>query len=156
MKKLLTVSTALLALLMFNGCVSGSPEHYEELTAEEHASLVNSAKVLILQSKLVPAHLQQSFVRISPQERIIYNGDKHGKASLRWEIYENRPRSGQKITQKDINPYWITAQATGNLLNPQWQVSQAQSMVPQKLAPGQSRNGGRQVRSVRYKSGGSR
>ena len=156
MKKLLTISTALLVLLLFNGCISNSPEHYEELTADEHAALVNSAKVLILQSKLVPAHLQQSFIRVAPEERIIYNGDKRGKASLRWEIYENRPRAGQKITQKDINPYWITAQATGNLLDPQWQVSQAQSAVPQKFAPGQNRNGSRQVRSVRYRSGGGR
>lgn len=107
-------------LLTAGGCATRA-EYYEELTEEEHKELLNNARSLALRGKAVPPHLHGVFKEIAPHERIVYTGNKRGKASFRWEIYENV--SGKRITQEDINPYWIMVYATGNLRDPKWKLT---------------------------------
>jgi len=109
------------AMLPGMGCISGPAEYYEELTVDEQRELLNDARGLAMRSKAVPAHLQTVFKELTPYTRIVYSGNKRGKATFRWEIYENV--SGKRITQQDINPYWIMVYATGNLRDPQWKLS---------------------------------
>ena len=150
MKKIFYLAAA---LVLLTGCVAKGPEHYEELSEKERAALLHTARALALRSNAVPAHLQSAFVKLAPYERIVYDGNKHGKASFRWEIYEKR-RTGRRLTQKDVNPYWVMVYATGDLQDPAWKLSHAnQSDLnesapnrPQRLAPGRSRP----VRQVRY------
>ena len=140
-------------LVLFAGCVAKSPEHYEELSEKERTALQHTARALALRGNAVPLHLQSAFAKLAPYERIVYDGDKHGKATFRWEIYEKR-RSGSRLTQKDVNPYWVMVYAIGDLQDPSWKLSHANQgdiaeSVPQyqrRTAPGRSRP----VRQVRY------
>ena len=142
------------AVMLLAGCVSRGPEHYEELSEKERSALLHTARALALRGDAVPGHLRNAFVKLAPHERIVYDGDKHGKASFRWEIYEKR--NGGKLTQQDINPYWVMIYAVGDLRDPSWKLSHAnQGGINQgnnnqlRQYPG-SRN--RQVRQVRYKN----
>ena len=145
----------LFVVLFAAGCTAVSPEYFEELSGEERAALLRSAKIMALQSKTaVPAHLRTVFAELAPYERIVYDGNKHGKASFRWEIYEN-PANSERLTQKDINPYWIMVYAMGDLLDPRWKLSHAnEDLQPVAAAgqqPGNQPNRSRKVRQVRYK-----
>ena len=122
MKKFLMLFAALF-MLCLAGCQT-SPEYFEELSHEELNVLRNAARMLALKGNAVPAHVQAVFVEMQPYERIIYDGDKHGKASFRWEIYDV-PADMQQLTQKDINPYWVMVYATGDLTDPKWQLTHA-------------------------------
>lgn len=106
--------------IFFCGCAT-NPEYYEELTEQESKVLVESARQLALSSNRIPAHLQGVFMELAPYQRILYNGSKRGKATFRWEIYENRVNEKQ-ITQRDINPFWINVYATGDLRDPEWKL----------------------------------
>ena len=140
-------------LMLFAGCATKGPEHYEELTEKERTALLHSARALALRGNAVPLHLQNAFAKLAPYERIVYDGNKHGKASFRWEIYEKR-RTGGRLTQKDVNPYWIMVYAIGDLQDPSWKLSHANQgeltesapQQPRRRAPGRSRP----VRQVRY------
>ena len=80
---------------------------------------VFSSWALALRSNAVPGHLREAFLKLTPYERIVYDGNKHGKAAYRWEIYENR-NPGKRIAQRDINPYWVMVYAIGDLRDPAW------------------------------------
>ena len=153
MNKILLICTG--AVLLLAGCVSRGPEHYEELSEKERSALQHTARALALRSDVVPQHLRNAFMKLAPHERITYDGNKHGKASFRWEIYEKRNHNN-KLTQKDINPYWVMVYAIGDLRDPSWKLSHAnQGMIkPQTpgnlMVPGNNRS--RQVRQVRYKN----
>ena len=155
--------------LLLSGCTT-SPEYFEELNAAEQTQLVHSARVLALQAKAVPEHLQAVFAELAPYQRIVYDGNKRGKASLRWEIYES-PANADRLTQKDINPYWVMVYATGDLTDPEWKITHAnenpnlpgpddirrmqrQQQQRQQTAPRSNEarpNGGRRVHQVKYK-----
>ena len=140
-------------LMLLAGCVANGPEHYEELTEKERTALQHTARALALRGNVVPLHLQNAFAKLAPYERIVYDGDKHGKATFRWEIYEKR-RSGGRLTQRDVNPYWIMVYAIGDLRDPSWKLSHAKpgnssentSDRPRRLTSPRSRP----VRQVRY------
>ena len=120
----LSVIAMFSALLMtLTGCVT-PPEYYEELTEAEQKQLLHSARVLALQGKAVPDHLRAVFAELKPYQRIVYYGNKKVKASFRWEIYENYSENN-RVTQKDINPYWVMVYATGDLTDPKWQLTHA-------------------------------
>ncbi len=123
-------------LLFAAGCRGTGPEHFEELNDAERAGLVRDAKLLALQAKAVPDDLRGVFAEISPHERIIYDGDKHGRAAYRWEIYESAPE-GRRITQKDVNPYWVMVYAEGDLRDPAWKLTHAEmdGVLPPGLKP---------------------
>ena len=106
MKKIFSFLTAITLAAVVSGCVSSSPEYYEELTEKERLGLQHTARALALRSNAVPEHLKSAFMKLTPLERITYNGNKHGKATFRWEIYEKR-RANARLTQKDVNPYWV-------------------------------------------------
>lgn len=153
MNKFLLICTG--AVMLLAGCVSRSPEHYEELSEKERSALLHTARALALRGDAVPPHLKSAFVKLAPHERIIYNGDKHGKAAFRWEIYEKRS-SSNKITQKDVNPYWVMIYAIGDLRDPAWKLTHANQGDIKKNSqfnPAQSNSfRGRQFRHVRYKN----
>lgn len=158
MKRLFELLWVLCAALLLSGCAVGQPEYFDELTEEERLTLIRNAKVVALQRNAVPAHLQGVFSELSPSERIVYTGNKEGKATFRWEIYES-PANANRLTQKDINPYWVTVYAIGDLLDPDWKLRHAREdknfstmQLPQRQ---KSRpvnpNGSRPVNEVRYK-----
>ena len=152
MKKIFSFLTAITLAAVVNGCVSSSPEYYEELTEKEHAALQHTARALALRSNAVPGHLQNAFMKLAPLERIIYDGDKRGKASFRWEIYEKR-RTGVRLTQKDINPYWVIVYAIGDLRDPSWKLSHANQGTLQPASAVQPDKQQKwQVNRVRYKN----
>lgn len=136
MKKLYLMLLAAVVLPVMNGCVSSSPEYFEELTTAEQTQLLNSAKVLALQGKAVPEHLQGVFMELVPYQRIVYDGNKHGKATFRWEIYDSLQGKGKKVTQKDVNPYWVMVYAIGDLTgDPDWKLSHAHEDENLQTAP---------------------
>ena len=119
--KILWPVTALVLICGVFGCGSGAPEYYRELSEEERAALEESARKLVLQSNVVPEHLRPIFREIRGHERIVYTGDRRGKAEYRWEIYDNP--SGSRLTQKDINPFWVRVYAEGDLRDPSWKMT---------------------------------
>ena len=124
-KKLcLRLTVVLLMVLFAGGCTAVSPEYFEELSEEELTELRRNAKVLALQGKAVPEHLQGVFAELAAHERILYDGHKSGKATFRWEIYEV-PKNANRLTQKDINPYWVIVYAIGDLRDPEWKLIHA-------------------------------
>ena len=140
--------------ILLNGCASSSPEYFEELNEKEHAALLHTARALALRSNAVPAHLHNAFIKLAPHERIVYDGSKHGKASFRWEIYEKRNQNN-RLTQKDVNPYWVMAYAIGDLRDPAWKLTHAnqdsagsEAVTPARQMPAR----GRHIRQVRYKN----
>lgn len=143
------------AVLLLAGCVSRGPEHYEELDENERTALLHTARALALRGDAVPAHLRNAFVKLSPHERIVYNGDKRGKASFRWEIYEKR-RTGGKLTQQDVNPYWVMVYAIGDLRDPSWKLSHANqpgiNTEKSNYRTRQPYDNRRPVRHVQYKN----
>ena len=98
MKILLRIGMLAAAVLAAAGCLSGGPENYRELSEEERVALENSARLLVIQSKVVPEHLRNVFAEIPGHERIVYTGDRAGRAEYRWEIYDSP--AGGKITQR--------------------------------------------------------
>ena len=158
MKKLFGYLFLTLLSLILSGCASSSPEYYEELSETERISLQHAARALALRGNAVPGHLRNAFVKLSPYERIVYDGDKRGKATYRWEIYENRA-SGKNIRQEDINPYWVMVYAIGDLRDPSWKLNHANEDRSVDNAPVVSPGGTmpfdgsrpRQIRKVRYK-----
>ena len=165
MKKWCWFLSGVMGLLLLTGCVSTSPEYFDELTPAEQAELLNSARVLALQGKAVPAHLQGVFLELTPHQRIVYDGNKHGKASFRWEIYDSPRRKGNsRITEKDVNPYWVMVYAIGDLTDPQWKLTHAREDETLQDAPQPPRRGDssgrpaekrsrpRQFQEVRYKN----
>lgn len=158
MNKIFSFSVAAIMVACLSGCVSSSPEYYEELSESERSSLQHAARALALRGNAVPNHLRNAFVKLSPYERIVYDGDKRGKATYRWEIYENRT-PGKNIGQQDINPYWVMVYAIGDLRDPSWKLNHANEDRSMNNAPA-IRPGGampfegnrpRQIRKVRYK-----
>ncbi len=123
LKNMLLMLFAAANILLAGGCVS-SPEYYEELTEKEQKQLLLSARTLALQGKAVPERYQALFMELPPYQRIVYDGNKHGKATFRWEMYGNKTKRST-ITQQDINPYWVMVYATGDLTDPKWQLTHA-------------------------------
>ena len=154
MNKIFSFLAMIMLAAVVSGCASSSPEYYEELTEKERSALLHSARALALRANAVPGHLRNAFVKLAPHERIVYDGDKHGKASFRWEIYEKR-RAGARLTQEDVNPYWVMVYAVGDLRDPAWKLTHANQgeLESRQQAPGFSpfRNS-RQVRQVRYRN----
>lgn len=124
MKKLFLCLLSAAGIVLAGGCAS-SPEYYEELTPAEQKQLLHSARTLALRGKAVPDRMLGVFSDFVPYQRIVYDGNKRGKATFRWEIYDV-PRNARKLTQKDINPYWIMVYATGDLTDPKWQLTHAE------------------------------
>lgn len=144
----IAVLAATLAVL--TGCRSTGPENYRELTEEERVKLEYSARLLVMQSRVVPEHLRAVFAEIPGHERIVYTGDRKGRAEYRWEIYDSP--AGNMVTQKDVNPFWVRVYAEGDLTEPKWKMTHSQDWTP----PGAARSGGRmpgsrQGDSVRYR-----
>lgn len=139
MKKLWLLSGAVFAMIMMlSGCISISSEYYEELTPAEERSLLLGARKLALQGKAVPPHMLALFMDKEPSRRIVYDGDKYGKATFRWELYD-MPKNPRRITQKDINPYWIMVYAIGDLRDPEWKLTFAREnpALQNRLTPPQ-------------------
>ncbi len=149
--------TAVLGVFL-SGCAGSSPEYYEELSETERAALQHAARALALRGSAVPGHLREAFLKLTPYERIVYDGNKHGKAFYRWEIYENR-NPGKRIAQRDINPYWVMVYAIGDLRDPAWKLNHAnqelssgRAAAPQQSSPATPGAGRpRQIKQVRYK-----
>lgn len=157
MKTMLILSGAVIAMiLMLSGCISSSAEYYEELTPSEEQSLVLGARKLALQGKAVPPHMMALFMDKAPSRRIVYDGDKYGKATFRWELYDT-PKNPRRITQKDINPHWIMVIATGDLRDPEWKLTfarenpdlQTRLTPPQRNQQSDPRYQQRQRRQIR-------
>lgn len=145
----------MLVSILAGGCLATAPEYYEELDEKERIALRNNAKILAIKGKAVPEHLQAVFLELAPYERIIYEGNKRGRATFRWEIYENSG-NGRRITQKDINPYWVMVYANGNLRDPDWKLTHArENLLPTGAATSPKRSKqpapGRKNHQVRYK-----
>ena len=122
MKGGLRIGLAVLGLTaVLTGCRSGGPENYRELSDEERVKLERSARILVMQSKAVPEHLRSIFAEIPGHERIVYTGDRTGRAEYRWEIYDSP--AGPRITQKDVNPFWVRVYAEGDLRDPSWKMT---------------------------------
>jgi hypothetical protein len=138
MKKIGFFVCALAAVLALSGCAT-APEYYEELTEAEQKQLLHSARVLALKSNAVPEHMKGVFPELNPYQRINYTGNKEGKAIFRWEIYEN-PANDRRLTQKDINPYWVMVYAAGDLTDPEWKVTHAQETPGLQTAPNTNNN----------------
>ena len=145
MKKFLMLLAAA-AMLSLAGCYS-TPEYFDELSHEELNVLRNAARMLAIKGNAVPEHVQMVFVEMQPYERIVYDGDKHGKATFRWEIYDV-PENMQQLTQKDVNPYWVMVYATGDLRDPQWKLTHAHETP---IAP-EPRSNGNSVPPARVRS----
>ena len=149
----IAVFAAVLAALA--GCRSTGPENYRELSEEERVKLEYSARLLVMQSKVVPAHLRSVFAEIPGHERIVYTGDRAGRAEYRWEIYDSP--AGSKVTQKDVNPFWVRVYAEGDLTAPKWKMTHSQDWTaPGKSTEGRPQRGtrmpgARQGDSVRYR-----
>lgn len=158
MKKISGWLLTFASVLLLAGCASPRSEYFDELTEDERQTLIRNAKVVALQRKAVPEHLQGVFSELAPSERIVYTGNKEGKATFRWEIYES-PANANRLTQKDINPYWVTVYAIGDLRDPDWKLRHAredQTLSDQPLPQRQkvrpvNPNGSRPVNEVRYK-----
>lgn len=135
------------------GCRSGDAAYYRELSDPQRAELEKSAKLLVLQSKAVPEHLRAVFEELPGHERIVYTGDCRGRAEYRWEIYESS--GGARISQKDVNPFWIRVYAEGDLLHPEWKMACSGPGVPASGKPPTSGDRSGQARptqnSVRYR-----
>ena len=123
MKKFFLFLFSTASLIIAGGCVS-SPEYYTELTEAEQKQLLYSAKKLALQGNAVPDRMLLVFKEVEPFQRIVYDGNKHGKATFRWELYDT-PENVRKLTQKDVNPYWVMVYAIGDLTDPKWQLTHA-------------------------------
>ena len=123
MKNFFLLLLSVASLIIAGGCVS-SPEYYTELTEAEQKQLLYSARALALQGNAVPERMKMVFKELEPFQRIIYNGNKRGKATFRWEIYDI-PENVRKLTQKDVNPYWVMVYAIGDLTDPKWQLTHA-------------------------------
>lgn len=159
MKGGLRIGLAVLGLTaVLTGCRSGGPENYRELSDEERVKLERSARILVMQSKAVPEHLRSIFAEIPGHERIVYTGDRTGRAEYRWEIYDSP--AGPRITQKDVNPFWVRVYAEGDLTAPQWKLTYSQDWEPpagaRETGSGNSRRGrrapgGRPGDSVQYR-----
>ena len=151
MKKILVKFSVLLlaAATLLTGCAT-TPEYYEELSEAESAALLKQARKLALSSNRIPGHLQAVFMELPPYVRVLYDGSKHGKATFRWEIYENRQNTKQ-ITQRDINPFWINVYAIGDLTDPQWKMFCSQEDHSQKNAAESAPPRNRRGQRVRYK-----
>lgn len=153
MKKLCLLLTVLLLNFLPSGCTSSRPEYFEELTEVERANLLRNARIIALQGKAMPEHLRGVFVELAPYERIVYDGNKRGKATFRWEIYENTGNR-RRITQKDVNPYWIMVYAFGDLRDPEWKLSHAQETAQLQIVndpSGSTPNRPAPAQRVRYK-----
>ena len=134
---------ALTALALMAGCRSGGAENYRELSDAERIELELSARNLVIQSKVVPEHLRSVFAEIPGHERIVYSGDKAGRAEYRWEIYDSP--AGSKMTQKDVNPFWVRVFAEGDLTRPKWKLTHSRDWTP----PGAGSSGGQPRRERR-------
>ena len=141
--------------IILSGCAATSPEYYEELNEKERAALLHTARALALRGDAVPTHLRNAFVKLAPHERIVYDGNKRGKAAFRWEIYERKTQNS-RLTQRDVNPYWVMVYAIGDLRDPAWKLSHAnqdgvvnndQQTPPQRQTPQRSHK----IQQVRYK-----
>ena len=122
MKKFTSLLAILLFTVLFTGCLATRSEYIDELTPAEEANLELGARKLALQGKAVPNHMLSLFMESKPSRRIVYDGNKSGKATFRWELYD-MPKNPRRITQKDINPHWVMVSATGNLRDPDWKLS---------------------------------
>ena len=123
MQKIFLFLLGIASLIFAGGCVS-SPEYYTELTDAEQKQLLYSARALALQGNAIPERMLLVFKEVEPFQRIVYNGNKRGKATFRWELYDT-PENVRKLTQKDVNPYWVMVYAIGDLTDPQWQLTHA-------------------------------
>ena len=154
MRKLTGLLAALLLTVLLNGCASTQSEYFEELTAVEETNLELGARKLALQGKAVPEHMLSLFMETKPSRRIVYEGNKSGKATFRWELYD-MPKNPRRITQKDINPHWIVVYAIGNLRDPEWKLAFAQEnnalqmVSPDQLMPEQPRSPAKTGRPAR-------
>lgn len=122
MKKFTSLLAILLFTVLFTGCLATRNEYIDELTPAEEANLELGARKLALQGKAVPNHMLSLFMESKPSRRIVYDGNKSGKATFRWELYD-MPKNPRRITQKDINPHWVMVSATGDLRDPDWKLS---------------------------------
>ena len=122
MKKFTSLLAILLFTVLFTGCLATRSEYIDELTPTEEANLELGARTLALQGKAVPNHMLSLFMESKPSRRIVYDGNKSGKATFRWELYD-MPKNPRRITQKDINPHWVMVSATGDLRDPDWKLS---------------------------------
>ncbi len=122
MKKFTSLLAILLFTVLFTGCLATRSEYIDELTPAEEANLELGARKLALQGKAVPNHMLSLFMESKPSRRIVYDGNKSGKATFRWELYD-MPKNPRRITQKDINPHWVMVSATGDLRDPDWKLS---------------------------------
>ena len=151
---ILSVLLPAVMAVLSSGCMATAPEYYEELTDKERTVLINNARILALKGNAVPAHLQNVFMELAPYTRIVYEGNKRGRASFRWEIYESSGNS-RRITQKDINPYWVMVYATGNLRDPDWKLSHAREnpalLNPPAAGRDAAKRGNRSGSKVQYK-----
>ena len=145
MKKITGLLTALVLTVLLNGCISSQSEYFEELTPTEEKTLLLGARKLALQGKAVPEHMLSLFMEKEPARRIVYEGNKSGKATFRWELYD-MPKNPKRITQKDINPHWIVVYAIGDFRDPEWKLAFAQTgktlqmASPDQLAPERPRS----------------
>ena len=140
MRKLTGLMIALMLTALLNGCASTQSEYFDELTAIEETNLELGARKLALQGKAVPDHLLSLFMETKPSRRIIYDGDKSGKATFRWELYD-MPKNPNRITQKDINPHWVMVYAIGDLHDPEWKLSFARETAALRIPkPNQNQN----------------
>lgn len=159
MKNIFSLLVFSVLCIILNGCAATSPEHYEELTEKECTALRHAARALALRGNAVPEHLRNAFIKLAPLERIVYDGNKHGKASYRWEIYEKRSQN-KRLQQKDVNPYWVMVYAIGDLRDPSWKLSHTNqnsmnnmnNMNNNQQSPARRQypQRSRQVRQVRY------
>ena len=148
MKRIRLMSAvALTALALLAGCRSGGSENYRELSDAERIDLELSARKLVMQARVVPEHLRGVFAEIPGHERIVYTGDKAGRAEYRWEIYDSP--AGNRITQKDVNPFWVRVYAEGDLTSPKWKMTHSQDWTP----PRAGASGAQQPRRVRRMPG---
>ena len=122
MKKFTSLLAILLFTVLFTGCLATRSEYIDELTPAEEANLELGARKLALQGKAVPNHMLSLFMESKPSRRIVYDGNKSGKETFRWELYD-MPKNPRRITQKDINPHWVMVSATGDLRDPDWKLS---------------------------------
>ena len=134
MKKFTSLLAVLLLSVLFTGCLATRSEYIEELTPTEEANLELGARKLALQGKAVPNHMLSLFMETKPSRRIVYDSNKTGKATFRWELYD-MPKNPRRITQKDINPHWVMVSATGDLRDPEWKLSFARENPALQMAP---------------------
>ena len=134
MKKFTSLLAILLLTVSFTGCLATRSEYIDELTPTEEAALELGARKLALQGQAVPNHLLSLFMESKPSRRIVYDSNKSGKATFRWELYD-MPKNPNRITQKDINPHWVMVSATGDLRDPEWKLSFARENPALQTTP---------------------